>query len=99
MAIAPKALADRRDERSVRRGPAFSSRRRLAIVIVAAITVAVWAANSSPPWQSWSHDAFDGHLYAMFAAYRGSGPPDDLGRVGWVYRVVVARGTYVLTEF
>jgi hypothetical protein len=35
----------------------------------------------------------------MFAAYRGSGPPDDLGRVGWVYRVVVARGTYVLTEF
>jgi hypothetical protein len=41
----------------------------------------------------------DGHLYAVFAAYRGSGAPDDLIRVGWVYRVVAARDTYVLSEF
>jgi len=58
MSIAPKALADPWDERSVRRGPALSSRQRLAIVIVAAVAVAAWAANSSRPWQSWSHDAF-----------------------------------------
>jgi hypothetical protein len=41
----------------------------------------------------------DGHLYAVFAAYRGSLSPTDRTRVGWAYRVVAAHGTYVLTEF
>jgi hypothetical protein len=58
MSVAPKALAARRDERSLRGGPASSSRRRLAIVVVAAVAVALWAASASRPWQSWSHDAF-----------------------------------------
>ena len=39
MSVAPKALAARRDERSLRCGPASSSRRRLAIVVVAAVTL------------------------------------------------------------
>ena len=41
----------------------------------------------------------DGHLYAMFHAYRGSGPPTDETRIGWAYRVVGSHGTYRLTEF
>jgi hypothetical protein len=41
----------------------------------------------------------DGHLYAMFAAYRGSRAPDDPIRVGWVYRVAAGRDPYLLPPF
>jgi hypothetical protein len=41
----------------------------------------------------------DSHLYAMFHAYRGSGPPTNATRVGWAYRVIASHGTYKLAEF
>jgi hypothetical protein len=41
----------------------------------------------------------DHRLYAVFHAYRGTGPTSDTIRVGWAYRVVHTRHGYRLTEF
>lgn len=41
----------------------------------------------------------DGHLSAVFHAYRGTGPASDATRIGWAYRVEASNHGYKLTEF